>query len=389
MLNRRILRIKAMQYMYAFKQCKRANYHVALSLIEDAYKPNLNVAVAPDMQDLALQREMAIRYFDMLFSGTKAKEPFPENIQQVGQEALRKYENLCRKDKNFLGNQLVDTTEKIHDYYLLFFVLLTDLARESERRADKLNQNNQPASGSAASFNFAQNRIIETLRNHEPLIKATQQKNLHWNEYQQEIRQWYKNLTEADAEFSAYQQLASTKFDDDKAIVSHLISLIFNDETIMQLLEEKDLNWTEDKKVIRSMLKKSIKSVVPGDAASMEIAELSVNWEEDKIFLTDLFKHAADNDDAYEEIIAGHTKNWALDRITVVDHIILKLAITELIHFPSIPVKVTINEYIDISKNYSTPKSKQFVNGLIDVMANDLQKEGKARKSGRGLIDNR
>jgi N utilization substance protein B len=73
----------------------------------------------------------------------------------------------------------------------------------------------------------------------------------------------------------------------------------------------------------------------------------------------------------------------------VVDHIILKLAIAELIHFPSIPEQVTLNEYIDISKNYSTPKSTQFVNGLIDVMANDLQKVGKIRKSGRGLIDNR
>jgi len=157
----------------------------------------------------------------------------------------------------------------------------------------------------------------------------------------------------------------------------------------MQFLEEKDLNWAEDRKVIKGMLKKSIKSIVPGDTASMELVELSVNWEEDKIFLTDLFKHAAENDDAYEIIIAEHTKNWAVDRITVVDHIILKLAIAELIHFPSIPVKVTINEYIDISKNYSTPKSKQFINGLIDVMANNLQREGKVKKSGRGLIDNR
>ena len=389
MLNRRILRIKAMQYMYAFKQCKRANYHVSLSLIEDTYKPDLNAAVAPDMQQLALQREMTVRYFDALFSGKKLEETFSENIRDVAQEAMRKYEDLCRKDKNFLGKQLITTTEKIHDYYLLFFVLLSDLSRESERRAEKLAQTNQPAAASAASFNFARNRVVEILRNHDQFLKETQQKNLHWKEYQAEIRQWYKNLTEADEEFSAYQQLASTKFDDDKAIVSHLISLIFNDETIMQVLEEKDLNWTEDRKVIRSMLKKSIKSIMPEDAAPMELAELSVNWEEDKIFLTDLFKHVTENDDAYENIIAEHTKNWAVERITVVDHIIMKLAIAELIHFPSIPVKVTINEYIDISKNYSTPKSKQFVNGLIDVMANDLQKAGKVRKSGRGLIDNR
>ena len=378
-----------MQYVYAFKQCKRANYHVALSYIEDTYKPDLNAAEPPDMQLLAHQREIAVRYFEAEFSGAEIEENFPDAIQDVVREALARYEALCEKDQNFLGKQLITATEKIYDYYLMFLLLLVELARESERKAEKLRDSNFAPSGSSGSYNFINNALITTIRNNEQLKTEAGWKNIHWKEYQSEIRQWYRNLTESDEEFLAYQQLASTKFDDDKAIVNHLLSLIFTDEAIMQFLEEKDLNWAEDRKVIKGMLKKSIKSIVPGDTASMELVELSVNWEEDKIFLTDLFKHAAENDDAYEIIIAEHTKNWAVDRITVVDHIILKLAIAELIHFPSIPVKVTINEYIDISKNYSTPKSKQFINGLIDVMANNLQREGKVKKSGRGLIDNR
>ncbi len=378
-----------MQYVYAFKQCKRANYHVALTLIEDAYKPDLNAPVAPDIQALAQEREKAVSFFEVLFAGGKVEESFPEETQRVVQEALEKYKSLCRKDRNFLGKQLVNTTEKVHDYYLLFMLLLIELAKASKRKADKWHNGNAISSEGRGSYNFSENSLINTIRNHEPLLEVAAQKNLHWKEYQSEIKQWYQNLTEEDAEFLAYQQLPSTKFEDDKAIVSHVLTLIFADEAIMQVLEEKDLNWAEDRKVTKSMVKKSIKSISPEDADTMELTELSVNWEEDKIFLTDLFSHTAENDDAYEVIIAEHTKNWALDRITVVDHIILKLAIAELIHFPSIPVKVTINEYIDISKNYSTPKSKQFVNGLIDVMANNLQKEGKVRKSGRGLIDNR
>lgn len=378
-----------MQYIYAFKQCKRANYHVALSFIEDAYKYDIAAPEPPDIQALAQQRDMAVRYFEVVFAGSNVEEEFPDAIQEVVKEALTRYEALCKKDQNFLGKQLVTTTEKIYDYYLMFLLLLVELAKESERKAEKLKDNNFRLSKSTGSYNIANNKLIAAIRNNEQLLSEAEQKKIHWKGYQSEIKQWYKSLTESDEEFLAYQKLASTKFEDDKAIVSHLLSLIFMDETIMQFLEEKDLNWAEDRKVIKSMVKKSIKSISPEDTASMELTELSVNWEEDKVFLTDLFKHTADNDDAFETIIAEHTKNWAVDRITIVDHIILKLAIAELIHFPSIPVKVTINEYIDISKNYSTPKSKQFVNGLIDVMANDLQKEGKVKKSGRGLIDNR
>jgi N utilization substance protein B len=87
--------------------------------------------------------------------------------------------------------------------------------------------------------------------------------------------------------------------------------------------------------------------------------------------------------------VAQKTKNWEFDRIAYTDRLILMLAICEMLKFPSIPIKVTINEYIEVSKNYSTPKSKQFVNGVLDVIAVDLQEQGLIKKSGRGLIDNK
>ena len=92
-----------MQYVYAFKQCKRANYHVVLSFIEDAYKPDLNAPEPPDIPLLAHQRELAVRHFDALFSGAKIEEDFPDAIREVVQEALVTYETLCKKDQNFLS----------------------------------------------------------------------------------------------------------------------------------------------------------------------------------------------------------------------------------------------------------------------------------------------
>jgi transcription antitermination protein NusB len=96
-----------------------------------------------------------------------------------------------------------------------------------------------------------------------------------------------------------------------------------------------------------------------------------------------------DNDEDYEKIITDQTQNWDGDRLAMTDLLILKLGLAEMINFSSIPTKVSINEYIELAKNYSTPKSGQFINGLLDVLSQKLQKEGVIRKSGRGLIDNK
>ncbi|MFT6972762.1 MAG: N utilization substance protein B [Roseivirga sp.] len=119
------------------------------------------------------------------------------------------------------------------------------------------------------------------------------------------------------------------------------------------------------------------------------LPDFSNNWEEDKSFFEKIFKSAIENDEEYSEIIAAKTKNWEVDRLALTDQIILKMAIAEMLNFQSIPVKVTINEYIELSKNYSTPKSKQFINGILDVISVELKTIGKLKKSGRGLMDNK
>jgi N utilization substance protein B len=148
------------------------------------------------------------------------------------------------------------------------------------------------------------------------------------------------------------------------------------------------LYWAENKAILRSMVLKTIKSLEE-DVSDFELAELSYNWDEDKHFFETIFNQTVHESEKYEELIASKSKNWDLDRISETDKILLLMAIQEMINFPGIPVKVTINEYIEVSKKYSTPKSKQFINGVLDVIAVDLQKEGVIKKSGRGLIDNK
>jgi transcription antitermination protein NusB len=116
---------------------------------------------------------------------------------------------------------------------------------------------------------------------------------------------------------------------------------------------------------------------------------LSHNEDEDFEYLETLFTETMRRDYELEMIISKRAKNWDASRMAMTDLVILKMALAEMMIFPSIPIKVTINEYIEISKNYSTPRSKQFVNGILDVLANELSSEGIIKKSGRGLIDNK
>ena len=135
------------------------------------------------------------------------------------------------------------------------------------------------------------------------------------------------------------------------------------------------------------MVVKTIKSIQDGE--DLQLAELTKNGEEDFKFLERLFMDVINQNEFLEEVIQSKTMNWDVDRIALTDRVILKLALVEMMNSPSIPIKVTINEAIEISKMYSTPKSKQFVNGVLDVLSNELTSSGKIRKSGRGLIDNK
>ena len=114
-----------------------------------------------------------------------------------------------------------------------------------------------------------------------------------------------------------------------------------------------------------------------------------MDWEDDREFIKTLFANTVNLEPEYKELIAKNTKNWEVDRLPLTDRVILEMAIAELISFPGIPVKVSINEYIELTKEYSTPNSRQFINGILDVISKELKNAGSLRKSGRGLIDNK
>ena len=131
------------------------------------------------------------------------------------------------------------------------------------------------------------------------------------------------------------------------------------------------------------MIAKTLKSFTESD---QKLAQVSANWIEDKEFVLDLYQKTIANNQTYQDLIAAKTKNWDADRIALMDVLLMKMALAEMIYFTSIPVKVTINEYLEIAKEFSTPKSNSFINGILDKILDDLKADGKIRKYGRGLL---
>ncbi|MGB0521923.1 MAG: transcription antitermination protein NusB, partial [Flammeovirgaceae bacterium] len=272
-------------------------------------------------------------------------------------------------------------TEHLFNKYLRLIILigtLADYIRDVQLEKEQ-------KTGRKASPNFSRffnNPILNRIRTHEE-VKAEK---YHWEI--EKIVDWSKLLRKQE-EFLKVIAEAPEGLEGDKEIIKCIIrDFLFKNEAIYSYFDENDLNWNENRSVLRNMLLKTIKGI-EDEAGEVDLFSLSRNWEEDKNFFEILFRNTIHEDQNWETRIAAKAKRWASDRIATIDKILLKMALSEMSCFPSIPVKVSINEYIEISKIYSTPKSWQFMNGILDAISQDLQDEGLIRKSGRGLIDNK
>ncbi len=379
-----------MQHLYAYQRCRQANFELAFDFVRESFAPDLNSMEVQDREMLAQQRAQADELLTARLEGRLPVSTVSPQIEQVVSQALRNYQERCRKDHRFLHNQMVARTEKIGDYYRRFLVLpealLQEAGREAQKKSSRLERSGT-SEGSQSLTNLINNRLLAAVRNRDALQETVRQQGLSWEGHRTEVRQLLKAVR-SDPDYQTYQALTEPSTEEDVAVIRHIInSLALNHALIINIFEEDGVNWEEDKKVIKNLTNRTFKSLNKGEGG-IEVASLTPNWEDDRSFFEELYEQTLRHDEEYEQLISEKSKNWAADRIASVDNVIMKMAITEMIHFSSIPVKVTINEYVDISKLYSTQKSRQFINGILDVISQELQKQGLIRKSGRGLMDN-
>ncbi|MDA8707554.1 transcription antitermination factor NusB [Cyclobacteriaceae bacterium] len=387
MLNRRVLRVKAMQSLYSYFLMKAS----VCDLIEEELVAKY--ALDPALHDF-LDRELfeakqnliktcfRNRFVDESSQTMVALDE--EDLQEVENSYL-KYENLITAEVKSIRKNMMAERARLKKLYLKILLLPVSFAFVDKQYQDKIKSS--PAK-SAPSGNLSSNVLIAKIKEDPNLYEAAKKGEVEWEAESDVVVQWYKDVLRLDEFMTRFQELKEPTQEQQLECVQYLYKkVIFKSEIIGAYFDQNDLRWNENKLIIRSMVLKTLKHF---DFENLlELQPLSHNEDEDFEYFETLFSETMRREYELEMIISKRAKNWDASRMAMTDLVILKMALAEMMTFPSIPIKVTINEYIEISKNYSTPRSKQFVNGILDVLANELSSEGIIKKSGRGLIDNK
>jgi transcription antitermination protein NusB len=375
MLNRRTLRIKIMQSLFAFEQCKEANHLLAHDLIDERFQPDLNSMEPQDKDLLRKQNKAAMQLFERKFRGKQVEDSSDSKINSAVEEASELFRKQVKKDQTFLSKNILIEIEKLTGLYHDVLSLLIEFAglAAAEKKVDHSH--------------FAKHPLITALANHAELTATLLKSGSLWQKHKDSVRSWFKEVIKED---DAYQEFIASKKpseEDQKSIIKHLVrKRILGAGPINDFFEAEDIRWAEDREIIKSLVDKTIKSF---ENNQITLQKLSLDWDDDKLFITKLFTNTIELDEKHKQLIAQNTRNWEVDRLPLTDRVILEMALAEMVTFPNIPVKVTINEYIELTKEYSTPKSRQFINGILDVMSKAMKESGAIKKSGRGLIDNK
>ena len=283
---------------------------------------------------------------------------------------------------------LLQSVDKVNEMYFWLLSLLIEVADYSSISAEGRANKHLPSEEDLnASTKLQNNLFIHALKQNPEYLAGLKKYKISWD-FDPEIRKSIFLNLKTSPEYEEFNSLTTHTIKTDKDIIKHIFKkLILKSPGIEQIFEEKFINWPVDKDVLQALIAKTFKNFSSEDPLENKLAQVCPNWDEDRPFILDLFKKVISFESEYQELIAHKTKNWDSERIALMDTLLMRMAITELIHFSSIPIKVTMNEYIEIAKEFSTPKSNSFINGILDKILNDLKSSGKVRKVGRGLIE--
>lgn len=283
---------------------------------------------------------------------------------------------------------LLLSVDKVHEMYFWLLSLLIEVADYSIIDADERANKHLPSEADLnVNAKLHNNLFIYSLKQNKEYLAAIKKYKISWS-FDPEISKSIFISLKNSPEFTSYNDLPVHTIHSDKDVIKYIFKkLILKSPGIEQIFEEKFINWPVDKEVLQALVAKTFKNFSSENPDENKLAQVCPNWDEDKPFMLDLFKKVVSFESEYQEIIGQKTKNWDSERIAVMDTLLMRMAITELVHFHLIPVKVTMNEYIEIAKEFSTPKSNSFINGILDKILAELKASGKLHKSGRGLME--
>jgi N utilization substance protein B len=289
-------------------------------------------------------------------------------------------------DVSLAEKELIFSIEKTYELYHYLLLLVLDVAEIASEKIDQALQKRMPTEEDLnPKRRFIDNQLIAQLRMNKAFNGYISKKKLSWINYPHIPRLMYNKMVAWDS-YEEYMSSELHGYTADRKFIINLITKLFAEsEDLESNFEEQSIYWNDDMEYVTIMIEKTLKKFKPESGENALMMPLFKN-KEDEDFVRILFRKAILNTTSNSELIDKNTTNWEVERIALMDILVMQLAITEIIEFQEIPVKVTLNEYIEIAKYYCTSKSSTFVNGILDNIVKEIKEKGLFRKTGKGLI---
>ena len=287
------------------------------------------------------------------------------------------------------GGKNLDTAEKelffslskAYDMYNYLLLLMVEITKQAQRKQSAAKSKLLPTAEELyPNTKFVDNRFIAQLEVNKQLLEFSETQKKTWENESEFVKSLCEKIMDSDI-YKEYMASETFSYEEDRELWRKIYKrIIFNNDDLDQVLEDQSLYWNDDKEIVDTFVLKTIKRFEEQSGAKQELLP-EFKDEEDQDFARRLFRRTILNADYYRHLISENTRNWDLDRVALMDIIIMQIALAEILSFPNIPVSVTLNEYVEIAKLYSTPKSGSFINGTLDGIVNLLKKDGKLTKN--------
>ena len=279
------------------------------------------------------------------------------------------------KDLRQVERELLLGLQKSYDLYYYLLKLMIEITDLYEKRVNtKMNKFLPTQDDLNPKMHLVNNQFISQLRDNNMFVKYITDRPMSWESHFSFVRGLLDNILESDT-YLEYSQLEKPTYKEDKEFWRKIFkTFIHRNETLDDILEDDSIFWNDDIEIVQSFVLKTIKQFNKSEGQDQPLLPM-FNDDEDKEYATKLLRETLINGKEYREQITHNAENWDFERIAFMDVVIMQVAMAELYEFPSIPIRVTLNEYIDLAKSYSTPKSSTFINGILDAIVTELKKD--------------
>lgn len=307
-----------------------------------------------------------------------------KTMQALYAHSMKPFENELTAE-----TELIRTVKSCYTLFLWLFSILPEITYYRRNKLEDLKGKHNPTPEDLnPNTKFVDNRVIQQIEENKTLRLLFEKHRINWTNDTDFIVKLFHTIEESE-QYLAYMSNPNRDYEEDKQyVLSIILHILAENDYVRWFFGEKDPNWLDDYEEALSMLYKNIADFKPNRTDDCKIHKLFKNDEEDETFCRELFRKTLQHDAEYEALIESKLQNWELDRVIGMDILLMKMAICELTEFPTIPIKVTLNEYIDLAKDYGSDKSKVFVNGILDRLIVDFRDQDKLHKTGRGLFQN-